>query len=137
MRTRLASVLLLAIVAGACSTAGSGSGEPRRNRNHLTAEELVAVDGFTAWEAVQRLRPMWMRPRGTGHYPSLFVDESPYGDMEGLHRFRVSDIEEMRYIDGTDATTRYGGQYQGGVILVTMKSRDIRPGAATQPRNPG
>ena len=89
------------------------------------------MDGFTAWEAVQRLRPMWMRPGGvrnsanpSGHYPSLFVDESPYGDMESLHRFRVSDIEEMRYVNASDATIRYGGQYQGGVILITMRSRE-------------
>ena len=131
MRTRLALLFLLTIIAGACSTSSGGSGEPRRDRNRLTVEELVPVESFTAWDAVQRLRPMWLRPGGIrnsanpgGHYPQVFVDGSPYGSLDSLRRFRISDIEEMRYINATDATIRYGGQFQGGVILLTMRSQN-------------
>jgi len=131
MRTRLAFVLLLAIVAGACATSSGGSGEPRRDRNRLTAEDLVPVEGFTAWDAVQRLRPMWLRPGGirnsanpAGHYPAVFVDQSPFGDLDALNRFRVANIEEIRYMNATDATIRYGGAFQGGVILITMKRQE-------------
>lgn len=131
MRTRLALFFLLTIIAGACTTSSGGSREPRRDRNRLTVEELVPVEAFTAWEAVQRLRPMWMRPGGirnsanpAGHYPQVFVDGSPYGSMESLRTFRVSDIEEMRYVNATDATIRYGGQFQGGVILLTMRHQN-------------
>ena len=72
-----------------------------------------------------------MRPGGirnsanpAGHYPSVFVDESPYGDLDALHRFRVADIQEMRYVSATDATIRYGGAFQGGVILITIKHQE-------------
>jgi hypothetical protein len=51
----------------------------------------------------------------------VFVDGSPYGDMESLRGFRVENIQEMRYVNATDATIRYGGMYQGGVILITTK----------------
>lgn len=44
--------------------------------------------------------------------------------MESLRTFRVSDIEEMRYVNATDATIRYGGQFQGGVILLTMRHQN-------------
>lgn len=64
MRTRLALFFLLTIIAGACTTSSGGSREPRRDRNRLTVEELAPVEAFTAWDAVQRLRPMWMRPGG-------------------------------------------------------------------------
>ena len=128
MRARIAFTLLMALVASACTTGSGGSGEPRRNRNVLTLEELAPMESFTAWDAVQRLRPMWMRPGGirnsanpAGHHPSVFVDESPFGPMEALRSFRVLDIQEMRYVGATDATIRYGGDYQGGVILITTR----------------
>jgi len=131
MRTRLAMFFLLTIIAGACTTSSGGSRAPRRDRNLLTLEELAPVDAFTAWDAVQRLRPMWLRPGGirnsanpAGHYPQVFVDGSPYGSLDSLRRFRVSDIEEIRYVNATDATIRYGGQFQGGVILIVMRSQN-------------
>ena len=74
---------------------------------------------------------MWMRPGGirnsanpAGHYPHVFVDGAPYGSMDSLRNFRVANIERMQYVNATDATIRYGGQYQGGVILLTMKTRN-------------
>ena len=131
MRNRLLLTGLLVFLAIGCTTSGGGSGEPRRDRNVLTTEDMAPMDSFTAWEAVQRLRPMWMRPGGirnsanpAGHYPHVFVDGAPYGPMDSLRNFRVANIERMQYINATDATIRYGGQYQGGVILLTMNTRN-------------
>lgn len=131
MRLRLGSLALLLFVLSACATGGSGSGEPRRDRNALVAEELEPLIQFTAWDAVQRLRPNWMRPGGirnsanpAGHYPYVFVDGAPYGPMESLRTFRIETVEEMHFVDATDATIRYGGQYQGGVILITTRRQN-------------
>ncbi len=128
MRPRVLLLLLLVMAGAACATGTSGSGEPRSSRSMLLPAELEPLNQFTAWDAVQRLRPMWMRPGGirnsanpAGHYPHVFVDGSPYGDMESLRGFRVENIQEMRYVNATDATIRYGGMYQGGVILITTK----------------
>lgn len=126
--TRYLSAWLLALAASACATSGGSTGEPRQDRNLLTAEDLQPMATFTAWEAVQRMRPMWLRPGGVrnsanpgGHHAHVFVDEAPYGPLEALRSFRVSDIRQMRFVNATDATTRYGGQYQGGVIIVTSR----------------
>lgn len=131
MASRFLMAILLVLLAAGCATSGGGSGEPRRDRNLLTSEDMAAMESFTAWDAVQRLRPMWMRPGGirnsanpAGHYPYVFVDGSPFGAMDSLRSFRVANIEEMRYINPTDSTIRYGGQYQGGVILVRMKGEN-------------
>lgn len=130
MRTRFTMTLLLLLVLAGCTTSSGGSSEPRRNRNILTESELSSMLQFTAWDAVQRLRPMWMRPGGVrnsanpaGQYPHVFVDGAPYGQMEILRSLRVINIREMRYISSTDATIRYGGEYGGGVILVSMQGR--------------
>jgi hypothetical protein len=128
MQPRVLLLLFLVMTGAACATGTSGSGEPRSDRNMLQAADLEPLNQFTAWDAVQRLRPMWMRPGGirnsanpAGHYPHLFVDGSPYGAMEALRSFRVENIQEMRYVNATDATIRYGGMYQGGVILISTK----------------
>lgn len=130
MRPRHGILLLFVLIASACASGGAGSGGATRNRDLLTQEELQPLNQHTAWDAVQRLRPMWMRPGGirnsanpAGHYPYIFVDGSPYGSMESLRGFRVENVEEMRHVSATDATIRYGGQYQGGVILITTKRR--------------
>jgi len=130
MTSRLLVAGLLLITALGCTTSSGGSREPGRDRNVLTSEEMATMESFTAWDAVQRLRPMWMRPGGirnsanpAGHFPHVFVDGAPYGPMETLRGFRVVNIETMRYISPTDATIRYGGQYQGGVILVNIKGQ--------------
>jgi len=34
---------------------------------------------------------------------------------------RAADIQEMRYLNAADATTRFGTNYVSGVILVTTK----------------
>jgi len=128
MRPRTGILFVLTLLASACATGGSGSNEPQRDRNRLTAEELEPLVQFSAWDAVQRLRPMWMRPGGirnsanpAGYYAYVFVDGSPYGEMATLRGFRMENVQEMRFVDATDATIRYGGQYQGGVILITTR----------------
>ena len=133
MRPRIGILFLLVFLASACATGGTGSGsdEPRRDRNRITAEELQSLGQFSAWDAIRRLRPIWMRPGGirnsanpSGHYPHVFLDGSPYGDMEILRTIRVENVEEMRYVSPTDSTIRYGGEFQGGVILLPTRSQD-------------
>jgi len=128
MRPRHGILALLLLLASACASGGAGSGAGTRDRNRLPQEELAPLSQLSAWDAVQRLRPMWMRPGGirnsanpAGHYAYVFVDGSPYGAMDSLRGFRVENVEEMHYVNSTDATIRYGGQYQGGVILITTK----------------
>ena len=38
-----------------------------------------------------------------------------------LHRMSIDDIETMRYLSSSDATTKYGTGYVGGVIEVTTR----------------
>jgi len=128
MRPRLGILVLCVLMASACASSGSSSGKTRRDNNRVLAEELEPLLQYNVWDAVRQLRPMWMRPGGIrnsanpgGHSPHVFLDGSPYGEMEILRTLRVQNIGEMRFIDATDATTRYGGQFQGGVILLTTR----------------
>jgi hypothetical protein len=53
--------------------------------------------------------------------PVVFLDGVRAGDLQALERFRVEDVEELRYHSARDATTRWGTGYSGGVIEVIQK----------------
>jgi len=56
-----------------------------------------------------------------GARPKVVVDGVAYGAIENLANLNAVSVGEIRYIGATDATTRFGTGYVGGVILVTTK----------------
>jgi len=118
-------LLLLA----ACQSTGSGGGANRGGPTLIAQEELAELPALTAYQAVERLRPAWLRPRvrtvrGTvpeQYYPQVFLDGVPYGDLDTLNRVNSRDVREIRYFSASEATTRFGTGYPGGVIDVQTK----------------
>jgi hypothetical protein len=104
----------------------------------LTAEDLAEVYDYNALQAVELLRPTWLRNRGPVTMNStvsqgvrLYVDGMPWGfaiDMEGV---LVSDVQEIRFLDSREATTRYGTGYPDGVIVITIKGEEASPESLT------
>ena len=122
-RTRLAILALaLALGATACvSGGGGGSARPAgSSSSRIVEEELVTLHQLSALEAVRRLRPRWLQSR-TGAPPQVHVDGNPIGNVENLNAVRVADIQDMRFLNAADATTRFGTNYISGVILITTK----------------
>ena len=118
-RAFIASFALTVGLAGCASSGGGGGGGGSSTR--LTQAELADVAQLDAFQAIQRLRSQWLRSRG-GNAPQVVSDGMRQQDgIESLRRFRVSDVEEMRYMSATEATNRFGTGYDGGAILVTTK----------------
>ena len=117
----LAFVGLTLLAASCASGGGSGESGPRRNRNVITSEEFTQIaEVGTVFEAIQRLRPNWLRGRG-GSSAKVFVDGVQMGDTGVLRNYRVDVIRECRFITSTDATLRFGTGYGGGVIEVITR----------------
>ncbi len=96
----------------------------------ILAAELLEVERSNAYEAVQRLRPRWLQSRGAGSIgtlerdtPRVYVDGQLYGESESLRTIDIRDIQEMRYMSASDATTRYGTNHTAGAILVVTRRR--------------
>jgi hypothetical protein len=113
------------LVLTACATNSSG---PRRSMSVLTADEIAELPVRTAFEAVQRMRPQWLRRRSspTANNPApnlavVYVDGVRWGDVNDLNSMRVENIESMRFLGSTDATNRFGTGHTGGAIMVTTK----------------
>jgi hypothetical protein len=43
------------------------------------------------------------------------------GDLSFLRSIRTNQVEEIRHMSGSDATTRYGTGYGGGTIEVRSR----------------
>lgn len=125
---RLGVLLLPAVlVATSCATSTQSVSQGRSGgRNLITAEEVAAAAERNLFDVVSRLRPNWLRPRGTetalGRVPVVvYVDGTRRGGVDVLSNIRPDEVTEIRFLDGPDATLRYGINVGGGVIEVTTK----------------
>ena len=57
----------------------------------------------------------------------MHIDTTPY-DLSALRTFRTSDVQQITFMTGPDATTMYGTGYVNGLILVTTRTGGRRPG---------
>lgn len=124
----LALPLALVVSLGACASTGGGPSYAGSGPDVIGPEEVRAEESRTdtAYELVQRERPSWLRSRGSSFsgdrtLPRLIVDGTDYGRLDALRQFRVSDVEEIRYLSASDATTRFGTGYMGGAILLETR----------------
>ncbi len=122
------SIIALALVMASCSSAGTGSATSR-NSNVVTIEELAEIDYLNGLEALRRLRPNWLRVRGQSTFSRqasagirLYVDGRRRDDISELGRIPTTHILEMRFLNGREATTRYGTDHGDGAILVELKN---------------
>jgi hypothetical protein len=124
------------VIAAGCSTTRAPGGA-RSDSGVLTQAQLEELGpGISAYEAIQRLRPQWLRDRGMNSpspqyaddtLPALHIDQTPY-PLDNLKSMRTTDIETMRFTAGIDATTRYGTGYVNGLIEVRTRLSRIPPG---------
>lgn len=96
----------------------------------ITTEEIAELPITTATEVVERLRPNWLRQRGptsmrsgVPSLPIVYIDEVRTGGLEALYRVSSQIIREIRFINGRDATTKWGLDHGGGVIMVLTGRR--------------
>lgn len=116
---------LLLMMVTAC---GAGAATGSRSSMVITSDELDAITVPTVYEAVERLRPQFLRSRGASSVrspqptiPVVYVAGVRYGGPDSLRQLRTSDVREIRYLNASDATTRYGTDHAGGAIIVTLR----------------
>ncbi|GLC25555.1 hypothetical protein [Roseisolibacter agri] len=118
---------------GARATTGAGGGRVApgaRSMAELRAGELAVVrDATSVFNAIERLRPLFFRPRpgpnavhGSAPELSVYIDGSFAGAPDVLRSLAVQDVQVVRFVQPTQATTTYGtARAADGVIEVTLK----------------
>ena len=126
---------------GGASAAGSVSGggpkvatgaPARGNANLILDSEIQASGANNALEAIQRLRPAMLRNRGNNAVQEgsggvngimLYVDGIKQGTIDQAANVGALTVKEIRYINASDATQRFGTGHPVGAILITSKRR--------------
>ena len=122
-RNVVLAAMVLALGLAGCASGGGGNRVPGATSNRIVEAELEPLGQIDAYQAIERLRPRWLQvragPSGTG--PVLYVDGARRGSANDLRTLRIADIEQMEYMSGNDATTRFGTGHGGGAIMVTSR----------------
>ena len=109
--------IAVAVILGCASAAGTSGPPPRHATNFLTAQEIASAnaDVNSAYDAIARLRPNWLVPRGAmstnpdaSTYATVYLDGQLYGGIETLRNIAAYHVTDIRYYDVTQAGARFG-----------------------------
>ncbi|MFC1640397.1 hypothetical protein ACFL3B_06510, partial [Gemmatimonadota bacterium] len=120
-------LLLLCTLVTSCATASQAGDRRSGSQMRLSHAELEETSELTLFNAIQRLRPLWLRARGSnsarGQAPVIvYMDDVRVGGVSILHDIAVESVEIVSFVSASDATTRWGMGVAGGVIEVTSRS---------------
>lgn len=92
----------------------------------------MAVPHSTVYEAVRALRPRWLQARNSGSLRSLdpdpqtarvYIDGQLRGELNEMWNLLPTEVSEIRFMNASDATTRFGTNHVGGAIVITTRRR--------------
>jgi len=128
-RARSSLVLVATLLSAGCASSGE-SGGPSRSRNLITQDELMAVPHSTVYEAVRALRPRWLQARAGATFQSrepqtarVYIDGQLRGELGEMWNLLPTEVNEIRFMSASDATTRFGTNHIGGAIVITTRRR--------------
>jgi len=112
----------------ACASGGTSASAPRVDRNVIAQTELSSVPTSSLYEAIEKLRPNFLRSRGQasiqtsgGEYAVVYMDGRPYGDLGSLRQILSTEVSSVHYYDAPSAQQRFGMISGSGVIEVISK----------------
>jgi len=116
MRTlRLLVATVISISLTACASSGTGTSSGSGSRDKLTGADLVQTNATSAYDALTRLRPNWLRPPGltmTGGLEKtsyaqvlVYVDGTKMGGPEALRTIPSSSVTSIEFLDPIKAQT--------------------------------
>ena len=122
-------VLALAVFVAACASGGGrGSGSGGGRRDVLVHAELTGgtSPATNLYDAIRVLRPEWLNTRaGSSMMQSgtlmVYLDNARLGAPDQLRSIRTAQVESVRYVNPTEAQSRYGADHVHGAILVTSR----------------
>lgn len=127
MSVRPFYLIALAAALGCATTSGTAGAGGRGNI--ITEQELAAANVSNAYEAVERLRPNFLRSRGPSSLrtdvtslPTVYVGRQKYGDATALRQIPINTISQIRFYTASEASISYGMDNPNGVIEITLKS---------------
>jgi len=85
--------------------------------------EIEANTASNLLELVQQLRPAWLQQRsavGGQGYPTVYLGSQPLGSVDRLREVPTHNVREVRFLNGPEASSRFGARVPFGVIQVLV-----------------
>ncbi|HKW48811.1 MAG TPA: Plug domain-containing protein [Gemmatimonadaceae bacterium] len=118
----------------ACLTLGSVRcfhpvGTAGSETSAITEAEIDSVHAASAYDAVRKLRPLFLTVRGKmsvdpqqpAAQPNVYVDNMYYGDISTLRTIEASMIESIKFYSASEAQYAFGRGNMAGVIAILTK----------------
>ncbi len=137
MRRVFTVVLAAVLLAFVPSIVQAQAAAKRGDRNTITRLDLdeAGASVTNGQEAVQRLRPNWLRaPMGrmarsgadgqagqVANEPILYIDERRQPNLEQLRTVTAAQLLELKFLDQNRAIQMLGPGHEMGAILVTTR----------------
>lgn len=127
MRSSILHAATFALVLALAACAGPAApGTARPNANLITQAEIDEAGPASAYDLVQKLRPIWLRKRGNTSFTQdtdvvVYLDGVHMGNREALRDIFSTDIRSLEFLDARRATARFGVGHTGGAILVKTR----------------
>jgi hypothetical protein len=132
--SRIGVFLGVLSLCGTAACTGMGASNPPggaatvSDRNLLTEEDLAGMEDLNAYQAIRRLKPLWLRYRGQSVLEGpereglrIYTDGTFFGDAETLSQIPVRNVMEIRYLDARQATLRFGTDHSVGALLIKTR----------------
>lgn len=112
-------------VLSACASSPSPRATTSADPNVIVEAELAPYAEQPVLQAVQRLRPQFLRSRGPSSINRTEVDvlvvylgATRMGSIEALNQIRTADVREIRYLGPSEASQRYGLNHSSGALVL-------------------
>ena len=116
-------------------TSASASSSSSSNRDIITESELPTSGTETAYDAISRLRPAFLRVQPAQSYnlqpeggasgpapaPALIVNGQRAGELSDLRHIAATSLRSVRYYSIEQAKRKFGMQYAGGAIEIAYR----------------
>jgi hypothetical protein len=118
------TAVVVSSLALSCASAPPQSPLNPAVRSVLTKNEISATLGATAYEAVERLRPRFLKAGGTAAFqPTVYLDGQKIGGVAELRLIPAMSVTEIRFLNSLEATAIFGTQGgAGAAISVTTRT---------------
>jgi len=118
----------LALLSTACSSKTPGTGTVS-NQNELTIEHIRESGARDAFDAVQRLRPLWLRTRSPSSINApntilVYQNETRLGGIEALRGYPIEGIAKITYLTASEAANKLlgtGTMVVDGAIVISTR----------------
>lgn len=124
---RHVTLLLLCTSACVTGTYGSRAADVTRASNCINAMQIDSTRASTAFDAIMRLRPEFIRRRTYsmstpgGATPIVYMDGLRIGDVSWLRNVNAATVARIEYASASDAAMRTGQPVPGGALFITSR----------------